>query len=259
MPLHKTPAITLKSRRWGEADRIVTFYSLRFGKLGGVARGARRMKSRFGSALEPLVHCDLNLFEKQGDSLYRVTQADIRESFGQIREDLGKMTGAARMANLVSAVTVEGDPDPKMFETLLEGLRALQGRSDVSLTTLMFQIRLLGQTGFRPQMDHCALCGTVSEENLGLFSPRAGGITCSACASRQTSPSLPMSRGSRALFGQASRMVPSGLVRLRATGQVRRELETVVEAFVRVVTGKRLPTVDFLAAEQMDAAYGVTR
>jgi len=76
----KTPAITLKSRKWGEADRIVTFYTIRFGKLRGVARGARRMKSRFGSALEPFVHCDLNLFEKHNDPLYRITQADIRET-----------------------------------------------------------------------------------------------------------------------------------------------------------------------------------
>lgn len=217
------------------------------------------MKSRFGSALEPLVHCDLNLFEKHGDSLYRVTQADIREPFGQIREDLGKMTGAARMVNLVSAVTVEGDPEPNMFETLLEGLRALQGGSDVALTTLVFQIRLLGQTGFRPQMDHCALCGIGSGDDLSLFSPRAGGIICRACVNRQASPCLPMSRGSRALFGQASRMVPAGLVRLRAIGQVRRELEAVVESFVRVVAGKRLPPLDFLAAEPMEAAYGVTR
>src|SRR6184192_2250632 len=81
----KTPAITLKSRKWGEADRIVTFYTVRFGKLRGVARGARRMKSRFGSSLEPFVHCDLNLFEKHNDPLYRITQADIRETFPDVR------------------------------------------------------------------------------------------------------------------------------------------------------------------------------
>src|SRR6184192_2654194 len=87
----KTPAITLKSRKWGEADRIVTFYTVRFGKLRGVARGARRMKSRFGSSLEPFVHCDLNLFEKHNDPLYRITQADIRNlpaASGRPRRDV---------------------------------------------------------------------------------------------------------------------------------------------------------------------------
>ncbi|MGH7182310.1 MAG: DNA repair protein RecO, partial [Nitrospiraceae bacterium] len=57
MPLIKTAAITLKSRKWGDADRIVTFYSKELGKVRGVARGARRMKSRLGASLEPLTIC----------------------------------------------------------------------------------------------------------------------------------------------------------------------------------------------------------
>ena len=126
MALLKTPAITLKSRKWGEADRIVTFYTLRFGKVRGVARGARRVKSRFGSALEPFVSSDLNLFEKPNDSLYRVTQADIQESFTKLREDLTLMSGGARLVNLVTALTAEGDPCPLIFDTLLHGLRVLQ-------------------------------------------------------------------------------------------------------------------------------------
>src|SRR5918996_2416393 len=125
MPLLKTPAITLKSRKWGEADRIVTFYTLRVGKLRGVARGARRIKSRFGSALEPFVHCDLNLFEKANDHLYRITQADIREPFTGLREDLALMSGGGRLVNLVAAVTGEGDACPNMYHALSAGLRAL--------------------------------------------------------------------------------------------------------------------------------------
>src|SRR5438034_665563 len=157
----KPPAIMLKSRKWGEADRIVTFYTVRFGKLRGVARGARRMKSRFGSSLEPFVHCDLNLFEKHNDPLYRITQADIRETFPRLREDLAAMSGAARMVNLVAAVTAEGDPAPRIFQTLLGGLRWLQDGGDPALTALLFQLKLLGQTGFRPQTDHCAACGAT--------------------------------------------------------------------------------------------------
>src|SRR5439155_21527274 len=100
MSLLKTAAITLRSRKWGEADRIVTFFTLQHGKLRGVARGARRMRSRFGSALEPFVNCDLNLFERRNDPLYRITQVDIRETLPQLREDLALRAEAARMAKL---------------------------------------------------------------------------------------------------------------------------------------------------------------
>src|SRR5438034_10431065 len=103
MPLLKTTGIVLKSRKWGEADRIVTFFSLQYGKIRGVARGARRMKSRFGSALEPFVHCDLVLYEKHGDSLYRVSHADIRESFYGLRDQLETIGAAARLTNMAGA------------------------------------------------------------------------------------------------------------------------------------------------------------
>lgn len=259
MPLLKTPAITLKSHKWGEADRIVTFFTLWHGKLRGVARGARRIKSRFGSALEPFVHCDLNLFEKRNDPLYRVTQVDIRETFPQLRENLALMSAAARMVNLVSAVTAEGDPGPRIFEALVGGLRSLQDTNDPTLTTLLFQIRLLGQTGFRPQADHCTACGATQGVRLAQFSPVSGGLVCGPCASRRPDRCLPMSPGSLAFLQQALHLPASVLTRLKATGQVRAEVGTAIESYVTVVAGKRLPPVDFLAAEGKEPVYGLTR
>jgi DNA repair protein RecO (recombination protein O) len=259
MALLKTQAITLKSRKWGEADRIVTFYTLRFGKLRGVARGARRQKSRFGSALEPFVHCDLNVFEKGNDPLYRITQADIRESHASLREDLTLMAGSARLANLVEAVTAEGDAGHKVFETLLAGLSAIQLSNDPALTALLFQIRLLGCTGFRPQTDHCAACGQTSPRlagrDEGQFSPLAGGIVCGDCARRRPDRCLMMARGSMACLQQALDLPIPVLPRLKASGQVRSELERTVEAYVTVVAGKRLPPVDFLAADRPAPTY----
>lgn len=261
MSLLKTLAIVLKSRKWGEADRIVTFYTVRFGKLRGVARGARRLKSRFGSALEPFVNCDLNLFEKPNDPLYRITQADIREPFAKLREDLGLMAAAGRLVNLVNAMTAEGDPCPGVFETLVAGLRALEGSQEPAVIALLFQIRLLGQTGYRPQTDHCAACGGSLEEptgnRSGLFSPLAGGMVCGTCADRGSSGCFWMAPGSLALLRQALRMGPEALPRLKASGRVRAELEGAIEAYVTVVAGKCLPPVAFLAAEREPATYGV--
>ncbi len=260
MTLLKTPAIALKSRKWGEADRIVTFYTLRFGKVRGVARGARRIKSRFGSALEPFVHSELNLFEKGNDPLYRVTQADIREPFTRLREDLALMAAAARLANLVAAVTAEADPGPPIFDALLAGLRTLQAGEEPGLTTLLFQIKLLGLTGFRPQVDHCAACGRAWEEELAgvagrPFSPQAGGLLCPACAGRYPDRCLRLSPGGLALLQQALRLPADVLIRLKASGRVRQELEAAIEGYVTVVAGKRLPPVDFLASAEHEPAY----
>jgi DNA repair protein RecO (recombination protein O) len=261
MPLVKTPAVALKSRKWGDADRIVTFYTLRFGKVRGVARGARRIKSRFGSALEPFVHCDLNLFEKAHDPLYRVTQADIRESFSPLREDLALMAGGARLANLVAAVTAEGDPGPAIFQALLVGRRSLQANADPAFVALLFQIRLLGLAGFRPQVDQCACCGKplpVRDRPVPFF-PASGGATCESCAHRRSDRSLALSPGSLALLQHSLRWPVDALTRLKATVQMRAELEAAVDAYITVVAGRRLPPVDFLVAEPTQPLYGLTK
>jgi DNA repair protein RecO (recombination protein O) len=247
MPLVKTPAITLKSRKWGEADRIVTFYAKHLGKIRAVARGARRLKSRMGAALEPLTLCELNLFEKSGDSLYRVSQVDLVEPFVRFRENLTHMAAAARMTNVVAAVTPDGDPDTHLFETLEHGLRTLVTSEDPPLTALLFQIRLLGLTGFRPQTDHCAACGKTSVIDEPQFSPASGGLVCAPCAARQRVPCLPLSRGSLAFLQQALQLAPGMLTRLKAAGQVRCEVEDVIERYVTVVAGRQIPPVDFLA------------
>jgi DNA repair protein RecO (recombination protein O) len=247
MPLVKTTAITLKSRKWGEADRIVTLYAKQLGKIRAVARGARRLKSRLGAALEPLTLCELNLFEKSGDSLYRVSQVDLVEPFIRFREDLTLMAAAARMANVVGAVTPDGDPDPELFNTLEQGLRSMVTSDDPAFTALLFQIRLLGLTGFRPQTDQCAACGKTKVIQEPQFSPASGGLVCPTCASRQRFPCLPLSRGSLAFLQQALRLAPTMVTRLRADGQVRCEVEDAIEGYVTVVAGRRIPPVDFLA------------
>lgn len=248
MPLVKTAAIVLHSRKWGDADRIVTCYTLRLGKLRGVARGARRLKSRLGGMIEPFTLCQLDLFEKRGDSLYRISQVALDEPFAKLRSDLALMTAAGRMVNLVSAVMAEGDAEPRVFEMLESGLRTLMESRDAAWTTVLFQIRLLGLTGFRPQTEQCATCGQANRAALPHFSPLAGGMVCERCASRQPFRCRALSRGSVAFLQQALHMQPALLSRLHAAGQVRAEVETVIESYVTVVAGRRLPAVDFLTA-----------
>lgn len=247
MPLVKTTAIILRSRKWGEADRIITFYSKSLGKIRGIARGARRQKSRFGGAIEPFSVCRLNLFEKAGDSLFRISHVDLVRSSQVLREDLRLMASAARMVNVVAAITPDGDPDPLLFDTLEQGLAALPESEDSTFTALLFQIRLLGLTGFRPQTDQCAACGKTKFVGAPHFSPMAGGLVCLTCTAHQRIQCVAFSRGSLLFLQQAIRLAPTLLPRLRATGQVRNEVEEAIEGYVTVVAGKRLPPVDFLS------------
>lgn len=256
MALVTTEAIVLKSMRWGEADRIVTFFTLRLGKVRGIARGARRMKSRFGGTLEPFSSVTLTLFDKRHDSLASVSQVDIIEPFVVLRENIERISAASCMVALVDGVTADRDPSPTIFHGLLEGLRLLVQTDDPALLTLVFQIQVLGQAGFRPQLDHCAGCG----RNVGSsskFSPSAGGLMCGPCDQGSWDYCLPISPGSIAFLKQARRMSFAQATRLKATGQVRSELEDIIETYAQTVAGKRLPAKNFLAAEPSPTEYGM--
>jgi len=255
MPLLKTPAVVLKSRKWGDADRIVTFFTLRYGKVRGVARGARRMKSRFGSALEPFVHCDLVLFEKPGDTLYRVSQTDIRHAFPAIRASLEAITGAARLANLAGAVTADGDAVPRVFHAVLEGLRAVEASGDPALTAALYELEILRFAGYLPHLDRCNACQVRANGGTWFFSPRAGGTVCLVCVRREPVRCPAVSPACLAFFRQALRMDLSRLPRLKPTAAIRNELYEVIELYVECVAGRRMPRTRWLFAAERPAAY----
>ena len=184
--------------RWGEADRILTFYSLQLGKVRGIARGARRMKSRFGGMLEPFSSINLTFFNKRNDSLGSISHIDSLETFSPLRESLDLIWAASRMVALVDGVTADRDSNPTIYHTLLEGLRSLVRTDDPVLLTLLFQIHILSHSGFQPQVDRCASCGRDLEEQSSRFSPSAGGCLCGSCDRGSWDYCLPMSQGSMA-------------------------------------------------------------
>ncbi|NKB80864.1 MAG: DNA repair protein RecO [Nitrospirales bacterium] len=257
MPLWKTEAITLHSRRWGEADRIVTLYTLKLGKVRGVARGARRMNSQFGAGLEPFGHVEVTFFEKGQDALVRISQVDVRESFLRLRESLAQMSAAARLVNIVSALSADRDAGTRIFSTLLNGLQSLQDKCDPVLTSMIVQIQILGHTGFRPQTDHCASCNNPYALQAARFCAVSGGLLCRHCEGQSHGQSLPMSPGSVAFIQQARRLPFPAATRLKAVGQIRREVEAAIEAYIMEVIGRQLPAMDFLAAESHPPSYGV--
>ena len=244
MSLLRSKAVILRSHRWGDADRIVTFFSLKFGKIRGVARGARRLKSRYSGVLEPFAVVELTLFQKTPDSLGSISQIDLLSRVPSIREDLGVMTAAARMVRIVEAITVDRDPNSEMFWTLVQSLEMLEPDSDLPLTALLFQIHVLGHTGFKPQIEQCTECGkSIGEDSLS-FSPRLGGIVCARCARQGMGRIIPISRGSAAFMEQARRFPVTYLPRMKAVGIIRAEVTQAIESYFETVVGKSLPEFD---------------
>jgi len=100
MGLGRSAAVVIGSFPLGESDRVVTFFSRDFGRLRGVAKAARRLKSRFGGSLELFTLGQLVFFDTGRSELVRVDHFDVTRPFASVREDLGRLgeVGGPRMA-----------------------------------------------------------------------------------------------------------------------------------------------------------------
>ncbi|MFQ5597343.1 MAG: DNA repair protein RecO [Nitrospiria bacterium] len=240
MALLTTEAVVLGSIRLGEADKLVTFYTADKGKLAGVANGARRMKSRFGAALESFTHCKLIVFEKGGDKLARVNQCDILQSFQALREDWAGIEPALRMVDWVKRMTPDRQADPEIFQLLLQGLDRLEAGEDRLRSTLLFIHRLIACCGYQPQWDPCLKCKQAFQPGgrfAVYFSAKTGGAVCGRCDTAG-GPLIAISQGTRAFLNAAQKMDYLRAHRLKPSAQIKKEIESVLVAYLSHITGK---------------------
>lgn len=240
MALLTTEAIVLSGIRLGEADKLVTFFSLERGKVKGVAAGARRIKSRFGASLEPFTHCHLILFEKSGDKLGRINQVDIIRSFQSLREDWTCIELASQMVKLVSQITPDLEPNVEVFNLLLQGLHFLNLGEDRSLTTLLFVNRLVTYSGYQPHWDHCLKCRQAFKPRLSTsvyFSASSGGTVCSECA-KGIRPLVPISHSTRAFLSASQKMDYVRSHRLKPSPMMKQEMKALFKSYITSITGR---------------------
>lgn len=178
----KTEAIVLRSIRYGEADRILHLYTPDHGRVGAIARGARRARSRFGARLEPFLHIRIVLHQGGGD-LHTVTSADTVAAHAQIRDRADTLDSAARACDAVARLFESSEPHPEVFRLLANELALLSADAAHARPAhgLAFRLKLLLAAGIMPQLATCAGCG--ESERLGGFSAAAGGVVCASCQS----------------------------------------------------------------------------
>lgn len=176
----ETEGVVLRSLRYGEADRILHVYTPGRGRVGAIAKGVRRARSRFGGRLEPFSRVALVLHEGRSE-LLTVTGADTVAAHARLREHAGALDAAARACDAVTRLFETSDPHPEVFHLLCRELALLD--ADPAAATpanqLAFRLKLLLAAGFAPQLSACAACG--EREHLSGFSGAAGGVVCAAC------------------------------------------------------------------------------
>ncbi len=194
---YKTEAVVLRSIRYGEADRVLHLYSSIRGRVGAIAKGSRRPRSRFGGRLEPFFRLDLVLHEGRGE-LATVTSATTLDGHPRLRESGRALDAAGRGCDAVLRLFDAAEPNPAAYNLLCRYLALLDGRagdarpgSDPAapgreaegaaglILALAFRLKLTLAAGFTPELASCARCG--ESDGLVGFSGAAGGVVCGAC------------------------------------------------------------------------------
>jgi DNA repair protein RecO (recombination protein O) len=197
----KTEAIVLRSIRYGEADRVLHLYTPDRGRVGAIAKGVRRVKSRLGGRLEPLSRVRLVLHEGRGE-LCTISQADTIRPHAALRERRGSLERATQACEAVLRLLDSTEANRPAYNLLCNQLARLDEDAAAAgrAQALAFRVKLLLAAGFAPELGSCAACGEV--EHLGGFSPSAGGVVCAGCEA-----------GSFPLGEEAHRFLVSALAR----------------------------------------------
>lgn len=178
----KTEAVVLRTIRFGEADRILHLYSLEHGRIGAIAKGVRKPRSRFGGRLEPFFRLRLVLHRSRGD-LHTVSAAETVEGHAALRSSGSGIAAAADACGAVLRLLDGAEPNQPAYNLLCRYLDLLNRDPDGPAATpagmVTFRLKLALAAGFAPELSGCARCGTA--DHLTAFSGVAGGVVCPTC------------------------------------------------------------------------------
>jgi DNA repair protein RecO (recombination protein O) len=242
----KATALVLRLTDWSESSRICTLWTREFGKVRAVAKGAKRLKSAFESALDLLTVCSIVLLRKTSGGLDLLTEAQVVKRFQQLTGDLPALYGAYYVAELLADWTEENDPHPALFEEALATLGQL-GQPDIPTGPRLarFEMVLLRELGYSPTLEICAVCGQrLVGDRIG-FSPAAGGVVCVGCQAQARDRRLITPAVWQALqqLGQ-----PEDAWRQVTDTVVRAEVRQVLNHYVTYLMGRRPRLLPYLGS-----------
>ncbi len=253
--VYKTEGIVLRTMDLGEADRVLTVLTPRLGKLRLIAKGVRRQRSRIGGALQPF--SDVQLVLAVGRTFDVVTSSSLEDPHLGLRNDLHSTAAAWYVVELADRFCEGAAESHQAFRLLAQALSALDAGPDVAreVVARWFELALLDAMGFRPELAQCLECGGRIEPEGNAYSPVGGGILCPACT-HGSHGARPISSDALKVLRHLQRSPLVGVLRLRLSRPVHREVERLLHATVSAVLERELRSRDFLeevAARELSA------
>jgi len=243
-----SPAVVLRTRPYGESDKIVSFFTENYGKLTGIAKGAMRSRRRFVNSLEPFALVNLSFQDRPHSGLAFILSADLVASFGQLATALDRITFASYLVEITDGLSAEREENAAVFQHLKEGLIYLSEHGTSWRFLTSFELKLLRLAGYQPILDVCKRChknrvdGAVGQWH---FSPLDGGILCELC-SRHSAEVLPL--GGPAVEVLTALQAGDGSLppRISLPVSVVKEIRSAVLRFIQFQIDREIKSAPFL-------------
>lgn len=271
--LRRTEGIVLRTVPFSEADLIVTYLTSDFGLLKTFAKSPRKIKSRFGSSLEPLTHSRISFWSKEDAILPKLTQSDIIYSFQTIRDNLHCFLKVSEMIELTLHFLPERETNKKAYSLLLSTLHGIEnnspltkistplnlplvrggeggvkmGKGGLDLRIIYYKIKFLELTGYAPKLDGCGRCGKKGYS----FYISHGSILCEVCAKRMSSPAPKgpvgrLSSGTIKLYINLLAWDVTKLNRIKPSDMLLSELSDMMDMHIEYILSRPLKSKSFI-------------
>lgn len=224
---YNSRVIIIKNKDYREADKLVTLFSEKEGKIRAIARGVKKPGSSLRACVQPFCHSYLSFSGNR--ELDLITQGRLLDFYGNVREDIERVVYAVYIMELLDKALLDNVPMPSLYAVVL---KILQHFNDQGLNLLIlryFELFLLAQLGYRPELNRCIICGREKAGNI--FSMSDGGLVCSNCSAP--------SRNNFILSGESIallRLMLSGRVdilnRVKASDGALKQLEMFLEKYL---------------------------
>ena len=241
--LQTVEAVIISHKEFGEADRLVNLFSLESGKIRALAKGVRKIHSRKAAYLEPFMHSKVVL--ARGKTFWIITQADAIFNNPAIRDSLSKTSQAAYIMELADRFSIEEEPERAVFRLLVDTLKRINDHPDAFNALRFFELRILDQAGFRPDLAMCVGCGKEITAQDQFFSGEQGGILCPACGKLHNRVRT-VSMNTLRYMRHFQRSAYSELDQVAVPPDVQGEMTALMNSYISDVVERKLNAPDFL-------------
>lgn len=231
MSIHKTEAIVLNKKDFRETSIIANFYTRDFGKMSGILKGIKQEPAKFASTLEPFSYNDIIFYKKINSKLHLVTQCDIKDNFDSVRCSISKIGVGSLMMELIDAIMPQEDKNEDLFDLLLMSLGELKVNDNPEKIKIIFKIKMLSLSGFKPHFDSCVSCGLRVDSQV-KFSFTLGGLLCLRCLPKDLK-ARSIFRGTVASVLHIQRNEFKSNLNLGLNPQIKKELDLILNSFLR--------------------------